>query len=363
MVRLVLHDLQRTHRHEDILFEITQLDTQGLCSKSVTFTVNPGHNPLEYRSLSIRDPLTLPNMGELARPNNMENPVWLITGSSQGIGLALTRHAISQGHRVIATSRKPSSSPDLVAEVQSAGGHWLQLDVTAANVEEVMRTAEAIHGRLDVVVNNAGFCVLGSIEETPLELWRAQMETNFFGPVRVLRAALPGMRERRSGCLINVGSGQSIIASPGNGTYAASKFALDAVSEALQAETKGWGIRVVSLILGAFRTDFGRVGAKVVTPEGEYGQEEHPVKARLSGIEKLPTIAKNDPEEAARRIVEIATGSSVVGIEGEGEGEGKKFLRYVFGGDCWPVTSRKIDEMRHTWDAQKDFAASTTTLA
>jgi NAD(P)-dependent dehydrogenase (short-subunit alcohol dehydrogenase family) len=291
----------------------------------------------------------------------MNCPVWLITGSSQGIGLALTRHAVSQGHRIIATSRNPSSSADLVAEVQSAGGHWLQLDVTAANVEEVVQNAEAIYGRLDVVVNNAAFCVGGSVEETPVELWRAQMETNFFGPVRVLRAALPGMRERRSGCVINVGSAQSINASPGNGVYAASKFALDAVSEALHSETKGWGIRVVSLILGAFRTDFGSVGAKIVKPEGEYAVEGHPVRARLSATEKMPTIAKNDPDQAARRIVEIATGSSIAGMEGKGDREG--FLRYVFGEDCWQVTSNKIDGLRRTWDVQQGLAASTTMLA
>ena len=280
-------------------------------------------------------------------------PIWLITGSSQGIGLALTRYALSQKHTVIATSRNPGKTPELVRDIEAGGGHWLALDVTGNDVEEVVRVAEALYGRIDVLVNNAAYCVLGSVEEVPLALYREQMETNFYGPVRIMQAVLPGMRARRAGCIINVSSATGIISVAGNGVYASSKFALEAASEALAMEVQSLGIRVAVMVLGAFRTTFGSEGAQVVRPEGDYGGE-HVVNKRLAWVGKLGGKAKGDPEKAARMMFEVAVEKEDVRDE-----DGGRFLRFVLGEDCWNVTDGKLRELRRTWDTQQEYAKRT----
>jgi NAD(P)-dependent dehydrogenase (short-subunit alcohol dehydrogenase family) len=134
-----------------------------------------------------------------------EAPIWFITGSSAGLGLALTRYAISQGHTVIASSRNPSRTPELVSEVEKSGGKWLALDTTQSE-EEIKRTvqhAESLFGRLDILVNNAGMCVLGALEDIPDADTVYQMRVNFLGPLRVMQAVLPGMRRRRSGVIVS----------------------------------------------------------------------------------------------------------------------------------------------------------------
>jgi NAD(P)-dependent dehydrogenase (short-subunit alcohol dehydrogenase family) len=144
------------------------------------------------------------------RAEGSDAPVWLITGSSTGIGLALARHALSLGHNVIATARQPSKYPEVVAELTShyhhhplsghAQAHFLALDVTApyAQIEAFVKQAESLHGRIDILVNNAGYCVLGAIEDVPMEKWTEQMATNVFGPVALIKAVLPSMRKRVS---------------------------------------------------------------------------------------------------------------------------------------------------------------------
>lgn len=127
-------------------------------------------------------------------------PVWLITGCGQGIGLAIARHALSLGHNVIATTRNPTKTPELVEEFNSQQAHLLQLDVTSppTTIEAFVTDAISLYGRIDILVNNAGYCVLGSIEDIPMEKYHQQMMTNFYGPVALIKAILPHMRERVS---------------------------------------------------------------------------------------------------------------------------------------------------------------------
>jgi NAD(P)-dependent dehydrogenase (short-subunit alcohol dehydrogenase family) len=172
----------------------------------------------------------------------------LITGCSTGIGRAAAVELTKRGHEVIATARRPETLADLdVAE-------RLALDVDS---DESVRAAVDKAGRVDALVNNAGFGVVGPVETLPLDQVRRMIETNVFGAWRMLQAVLPGMRERGSGTIVNVTSLAGRVVAPLNGAYSASKYALEAVSEALHYEVGHFGIRVVLIEPGEFTTNFG----------------------------------------------------------------------------------------------------------
>ncbi|ETI29313.1 hypothetical protein G647_01766 [Cladophialophora carrionii CBS 160.54] len=290
-------------------------------------------------------------------PATSEAPVWFITGSSAGLGLALTRHAMAQGHTVIATSRNPSKTPELVSEVEKSGGKWVALDTTQPEEElnKTVQLAESFFGRIDILVNNAGVCVLGALEDIPFADTVYQMQVNFLGPLRIMQAVLPGMRKRRSGVIMNVSSAQGVAAGLACGVYAASKAALEAASESCSLEVAQFGIRVLIIVPGAFRTNFGKsdVG-KQITPSEEY-TGSHPVSARLDHITKMPSSATGSPDKAAKVMFEAATGEGEVGELIKKE----KLLRVIIGPDCWKVVDGKIRELRRTTGLLVDVAAST----
>ena len=254
---------------------------------------------------------------------------------------------MEQGHRVIASSRNPSKSPNLVAEVESKGGRWIKLDMTATNIEKVIAEAESLFGTLDIIVNMAGYAVLGTVEDTPITEVAAQMEANYYGPLRVMQAVLPGMRKRRSGVIVNVSSTQGLVPGPANGIYAASKAALEAVSESLSQEVQNFGISVLIMEPGAFRTTFSSAGAQIIHPSKDYANEDHVVAQRMAWIPKLADIAPGDPEKAAKAMFEAATAKN------------KDFLRIILGADSWGRVDQKVNELRRTVDSQKQLASST----
>ena len=181
---------------------------------------------------------------------------WLITGASRGFGRRLTEAVLDAGDRVVATARRPEQLDDLVARY----GHRIitaALDVTdpAAARAAVARAVEAF-GRLDVVVNNAGYANSGPIEEMAEKDFREQFEANFFGVVNVTRAALPVLREQRSGTFVQFSSvGGRVGGTPGMGAYQSAKFAVEGFSEVLASEVAPFGVNVVIVEPGAFRTD------------------------------------------------------------------------------------------------------------
>ena len=152
---------------------------------------------------------------------------FLITGSSSGFGLSLTRIALANGHTVIATSRNPAKSPSLVSEVEFSGGKWLKLDVNSPDTPRFIQDLESSGTQIDVLVNNAGYSVFAPIETATEEEVRAQMESMYFGPVRLIRAVLPFMRKRRFGVIANISSGASLNAYDTMGPYAGAKAGLD----------------------------------------------------------------------------------------------------------------------------------------
>jgi NAD(P)-dependent dehydrogenase (short-subunit alcohol dehydrogenase family) len=152
---------------------------------------------------------------------------WLITGCSSGFGLSLTRLAQSHGHIVVATSRNPSRTPDLVAEIEENGGKWLKLDVDDPTSAQTIEDLETSGQAVDVLVNNAGFSIYACVEQFTEEEVRSQMESMYFGPFRLIKAAIPHMRKRRFGIVVNMSSLAGLEGRESMGAYAPAKAALD----------------------------------------------------------------------------------------------------------------------------------------
>lgn len=185
------------------------------------------------------------------------NTVWFVTGSSTGLGRALVEVLLEKGYRVSATARKPS---DLDALKQKYGRQLLcpSLDVTKPEqVRSSVKQTLDNFGRIDVLVNNAGYGLIGAIEEVTDEEIRRQFDTNFFGALDVTRVILPHFRKQQSGHVVNISSIGGFRAIAGAAIYNATKFALEAISEALAKEVAPLGIKVVLVEPGPFRTDFG----------------------------------------------------------------------------------------------------------
>lgn len=181
--------------------------------------------------------------------------VVLITGASSGIGKACAQHLQARGYRVYGTSRRVTSAEGV--DEAPGGVRMIAMDVTSeASVQAAIARVMAREGRLDVVVNNAGYGIAGAVEDTTLDEARAQLETNFFGVLRVCRAVLPILRGQGSGYLINISSIGGLIAIPFQGLYSASKFAVEGMTESLRAEVGPYGVKVVMIEPGDFHTGF-----------------------------------------------------------------------------------------------------------
>lgn len=179
----------------------------------------------------------------------------LITGCSSGIGRTTALRLAAAGRTVYATARRPESIEDLVAE----GCRTLTLDVTdEASMRAAVERVEAEQGAVGALVNNAGYSQSGPIEETPIEEVRAQFETNVFGLSRLCQLVLPGMRRAGGGRIVNVGSMGGRLTFPGGGYYHATKYALEAITDALRFEVEGFGIDVALIQPGLIRTNFSK---------------------------------------------------------------------------------------------------------
>jgi NAD(P)-dependent dehydrogenase (short-subunit alcohol dehydrogenase family) len=182
----------------------------------------------------------------------------LITGCSSGIGRATALGLVRSGWRVYATARRPET----IAELEDAGARTLALDVTSeASMSTAVEEIERAEGAVGVLINNAGYSQSGAIETVPLDAVRRQFETNVFGLVRLTQLVLPKMRAQRWGKIVNVGSMGGRLTFPGGGYYHATKHALEAISDALRFELRGFGIDVILLEPGLITTDFGEVAA------------------------------------------------------------------------------------------------------
>jgi NAD(P)-dependent dehydrogenase (short-subunit alcohol dehydrogenase family) len=228
---------------------------------------------------------------------------WLITGSSRGLGRDLAEAALAAGDNVVATARRPEQLDDLVSRYRGRVLP-LALDVTdpAAAVDAVAQ-AVARFGTLDVVANNAGYGNSGSIEDTPADDFRDQVETNFFGVVNVTRAALPIFRRQRSGHFLQFSSvGGRVGGSPGMAAYQSAKFAVEGFSEVLNAEVKPLGIRVTIVEPGPFRTDWGGSSMRFHPVAADY----EPTVGKMNAFrQETDGTWPGDPARAARILVDV----------------------------------------------------------
>ncbi len=263
-----------------------------------------------------------------------EPPVWFITGCSTGFGLELAKQAIARGYRTVMTARDPSKlegygvTDDVLV---------LKLDVThASQVGAAVKAAEARFGGIDVLVNNAGIGYFAAIEEGEPDEVRKMFDVNVFGLTGMIQAVLPGMRKRRSGCIINLSSLAGVIGMPALGQYNATKFAVEGLSEALRQEVEPLGIRVMVVEPSGFRTDWaGRSAHESAHQIDDYMATAGNVRA---AVRKSSGKQPGDPVRAAKAIVEAVA-------------SGKPPHHLLLGNDAFEGAMAKLDALR------KDFTA------
>lgn len=234
----------------------------------------------------------------------------LVTGCSTGIGRATAQRLAQSGFTVYATARRRES----IADLEAAGCRLLALDVTE---EDSMRAAvaavEEAEGAVGALVNNAGYSQSGAVEEVPLDEVRRQFETNVFGLVGMAQLVLPAMRARRSGRIVNVGSMGGKLTFPGGGFYHATKYAVEALSDALRFEVQGFGIQVSLIEPGLIRTQFAETAVSSVdgAGDGAYARFNRAVAAMTVGAYEGPLARLGGgPESVAKTIERALTASS-----------------------------------------------------
>jgi NAD(P)-dependent dehydrogenase (short-subunit alcohol dehydrogenase family) len=264
----------------------------------------------------------------------MPGKTWMITGCSTGFGRALAELLLARGERVVATARNPETLADLVAP-HADRALALKLDITRAqDIAIALADAQGRFGPIDVLVNNAGYGGLGTVENAPMAEARALFETNFFGTLAVIKAVLPGMIERRAGQIVNIGSVAGQIGFPALSYYSSSKFALVGLSESLAAEVAPLGIQVTLAELGPFETRF-TAAMTMVPPPPHYDMAALSIESGNShwgaghdardGAEAL-LVALADPSPP-RRLILGQHGLDVVALhEGRRHAERERWL-------------------------------------
>ena len=228
-----------------------------------------------------------------------EKPVWFITGCSTGFGLELAKHVLERGYRTVVTARNPDEVNDLAAKGDTL---VLKLDVTDQNqIDAAVKAAEDKFGRIDVLVNNAGIGYFAAVEESEEDQIRKMFEINVFGLSRMMRAVLPGMRNRRKGSIVNFSSIGGLVSFPATGYYHATKFAVEGLSEALWQEVEPLGIKVMLVEPSGFRTDWAGRSAN----ESKRQIDDYAATAgvRRSQSRALSGKQAGDPIRAAHAIV------------------------------------------------------------
>jgi NAD(P)-dependent dehydrogenase (short-subunit alcohol dehydrogenase family) len=228
--------------------------------------------------------------------------VWFITGSSRGLGRSLTEAVLAKGDKVVATARRPEQLDDLVAEYPDQI-YPIQLDVTDnGQIQSAVEQTVKHFGRIDVLVNNAGFGITGAAEAYTDEQVRSQLETNLYAPIAITRAVLPYMRKQRSGHILQISSVGGRVGSAGITIYQAAKFGLGGFSEGLSKEVAPLGIKVTCVEPGGFRTDWA--GDSMTYAKSIEGYEDS-VDVRANFFKSREFKPVGDPDKAARVMIDL----------------------------------------------------------
>ncbi|QRQ99823.1 SDR family NAD(P)-dependent oxidoreductase [Dyadobacter sandarakinus] len=273
--------------------------------------------------------------------NTDKQQTWLITGTSKGLGLQLTRLLLSLGHQVIATSRSVSA---LQREIAAYPQHLraIPLDITSdQQVKEAIDQAAGELGRIDVVVNNAGYSLVGSMEEMSDAEFRQTMDVNLFGTANIIRHVMPHLRRQQSGHIINISSNAGYVGFANAASYNAAKFAIIGLSEALAQEVGGFGIKVTVVAPGQFRTEFMNSISYVKNRIDVYGVDQaEKTWSQFSGKQQ------GDPEKLVKILVEIA-------------GMQQPPLHLLLGPDTYELVTEKRKQEDAEFEAWKPITLST----
>lgn len=266
---------------------------------------------------------------------------WFITGASKGFGLSLVKQLLAAGQRVVATSRNLT---ELVYAAGKAGENFLPLQVDLTNESSVAAAIESAHTKfktIDVVINNAGYGIGGSIEELTDRETRDSFDVNVFGTINVIRKVMPVLREQQSGHIINIASIAGITGVTGWAVYAATKFSVVGLSEVLADDVRSFGVKVTVVAPGAFRTSFLTNDSLVIA--------EHPIDAYRE-VREMHTRYLNmngsqagDPEKAAKAIIDIA-------------GEENPPLYLLLGSDAYDRAMSKLDKLEKEFKLNEELS-------
>lgn len=272
--------------------------------------------------------------------------VWFVTGASKGLGLSIVKKLLEQGYQVAATSRKVD---DLNNAVGIRNGNFLPLAVdivSETSVEKAIAETISHFGRLDVVVNNAGYGQLGGLEELTAEEVRNNFEVNVFGLLHVVRKAMPHLRKQRSGHIFNISSIGGFTGNfPGWGIYCATKFAVSGLTESLAQEAQEFGIDVTAVEPGYFRTNF--------LSSGSLSVPAHPIE-EYKGVRASQSLHQNtldgnqdgDPDKAAEALIAVAK-------------EDRAPLHLFLGADAFALASQKMEDLKREMEQWKHITVST----
>jgi NAD(P)-dependent dehydrogenase (short-subunit alcohol dehydrogenase family) len=273
-----------------------------------------------------------------------DKKVWFVTGAGRGLGIDIAQKALAAGHSVVATGRNPDA-------VQKAiGAHEnliaVALDITNPKAANTAAQAAADHfGRIDVLVNNAGNFYAGYFENISPEHVRAQMETNFFGPLNVTRAILPIMRAQRSGQVITVTSLAGLIGQEFVAAYAASKFALEGWMESLRYDVAPYGIKTMVVEPGFFRTELLVEGASTIWPDLTVDDYTERTKQTIAAWSSMNGLQGGDPAKLAAAIVSLSD-------------SGELPLRFVAGADAMAAVEANLQTIKTQLDVHRALSAS-----
>jgi NAD(P)-dependent dehydrogenase (short-subunit alcohol dehydrogenase family) len=285
----------------------------------------------------------------MIKSSTIETKVWFITGTSKGLGRALAQTVLEQGDTVVLTARNPELIQDLAASFPE-NTLAVQLDVTKPEeIQAAVKQAIAKFGRIDVLVNNAGYGILGAIEEVSNAEVRHQFETNFFGVLEVLRTVLPYMRQEGSGPIVNISSVGGFVGYAGTGIYNGTKFALEGISEALAQEVTPLGIKITIVEPGAFRTEF--VTRSLVIADSEIKDYEIAIGEMRQGARdildnQLEFQEPGNPKKAALAIIKAVNSENPP-------------LRLALGEDAIYAINAKLESVKTELDAWKEVSFDT----
>jgi NAD(P)-dependent dehydrogenase (short-subunit alcohol dehydrogenase family) len=272
--------------------------------------------------------------------------VWLVTGASKGLGLTLVKKLLEEGHSVAATSRNIT---ELQKAISEENAKFLPLEVDLINensVENAVLKSVEKFGKLDVVVNNAGYGQLGTLEElTDLES-RQNFDTNVFGSLNIIRKTMPYLREQKSGFIINIASIGGLTGEfAGWGIYCATKFAVVGFTEALAAEVKEFGVNATVVYPGYFRTDF-LTGGSLRTPKSEINEYTAARELQVAHENDINGNQPGDPEKAALALIELAAMENPP-------------VHLVLGSDAFNIAGNKLNVLQKEISEFKMLSTST----